>query len=163
MVVAPAVNPDGLAEGKRTNAHGVDLNCNYDTWNRRNSKRFGLKPLSEPEARFIVSLIDKYNPDRIVSLHQPIACVDYDGPARDLAKAVSEASGLPMKKIGALPGSLGSYAGVRLNIPILTIELPGDATTMSDEEVWERFGESMLVAIWFPDAVTGVEMMLLAE
>lgn len=150
VVVAPAVNPDGLARGKRTNARGVDLNRNFDASNRRNSERFGYAPLSEPESRYIAALIERYQPDRMVSLHQPIACVDWDGPAEDLARAVSEASGLPMKKLGARSGSLGSYAGVELNIPILTIELPGKASSMEPEEVWRHYGELLRVVIHYP-------------
>lgn len=150
VVVAPAVNPDGLAHGKRTNARGVDLNRNFDASNRRNSERFGYAPLSEPESQYIAALIERYQPDRMVSLHQPIACVDWDGPAEDLARAVSEASGLPMKKLGARSGSLGSYAGEELDIPVITIELPGKASSMDPEEVWRHYGMMLRVVIQYP-------------
>ena len=86
-----------------------------------------MKPLSEPEAAFIAALIDRYDPARIITLHQfisqhqPKGCVDWDGPARELAKEMAEASGLPLQKLGARPGSLGSYAGVELQIPTITL------------------------------------------
>ena len=147
IVIAPALNPDGLAGNRRVNSRGVDLNRNFGTKNRRISKKHGLEPLSEPESRFIAGLILLFQPDRIVSIHQPLACVDWDGPAKELAEAVSEASGLPVKKLGARPGSLGSYAGVDLEIPIITLELPADATHMKPEEVWERYGMALLAVI----------------
>ncbi|MGB2822891.1 MAG: DUF2817 domain-containing protein, partial [Phycisphaerae bacterium] len=150
VVVAPALNPDGLAAGRRTNARGVDLNRNFATRNRVVSRRHGLRPLSEPESRYIVELIRRYGPARIVTIHQPLGCVDWDGPARDLAAAMSQASGLPMRKIGARPGSLGSYAGVELGIPVVTLELPDAAGALSPTGVWRIYGRSLLVAVQFP-------------
>jgi protein MpaA len=153
VVVAPATNPDGLAANRRTNARGVDLNRNFDTTNRRAAQRYGLKPLSEPESRFIAELIDRYQPARIVTIHQPLGCVDFDGPARDLAAAMSRACGLPVRKLGARPGSLGSFAGVDRQIPIVTLELPSGATSLSDAEIWQRYGQALLVAIQFRGGV----------
>lgn len=153
VVVAPAVNPDGLAAATRTNARGVDLNRNFDTSNRRPSRRHGLRPLSEPESRYIAELLRRFTPDAIVTLHQPVACVDYDGPARALARAMSQASGLPVRKLGAMPGSLGSYAGVDLGIPVVTLELPAAASRWDRIALWNKYGEAMLVAI----RLTGVD------
>ncbi|MBU0756343.1 MAG: DUF2817 domain-containing protein [Planctomycetes bacterium] len=144
VVSVPAANPDGLVKNRRCNAHGVDLNRNYETGNRKNSARFGREPLSEPEARFLVEAIEYFQPVRILSIHQPMACVDWDGPARSLAEILAKTSGLPLKKIGALPGSLGSYAGNELGIPIITLELPGKASDLDQEALWERYGESVL-------------------
>jgi protein MpaA len=155
VVIAPALNPDGLAANRRTNARGVDLNRNFAARNRIAVKRHGPRPLSEPEARYVVELIRRYRPARIVTIHQPLACVDWDGPARDLAAAVSRACGLPMKKLGARPGSLGSYAGVEQRIPIITLELPTGASTLSPTGVWRIYGRSLLVAIRFPSALAG--------
>ena len=152
VVVAPATNPDGLAANRRTNSHGVDLNRNFDTSNRQAVRRYGLKPLSEPESRYIARLIERYRPARIVSVHQPLACVDWDGPARDLAGAMSRACGLPMRKLGARPGSLGSYAGVDLHIPIITLELPRGASGLTPSDVWRTYGQALLVSIHYRDA-----------
>jgi protein MpaA len=157
VVIVPALNPDGLTRNQRRNAHEVDLNRNFDSRNRKPVKGYGKEPLSEPEARFITELIRRYQPGRIVSLHQPLACVDWDGPGRELAKVLAEACGLPMKKLGAKPGSLGSYAGVDLRIPIVTLELPGDATRMDPNEVWEKYGEAMLAVIRYdPSSARGI-------
>ncbi len=150
IVVVPAANPDGLAANTRANSRGVDLNRNFDSRNRKAIRRFGLNPLSEPESRFLQAVIDRYEPCRIVSVHQPLACVDYDGPARDLAAAIATASGLPVRKLGARPGSLGSAAGVDRKIPIVTLELPpGNAG--GEGPLWRTYGDALLAAITHGD------------
>lgn len=50
--IAPDVNPDGLAAHTRANAHGVDLNRNYDyEWGPASNP--GSAPFSEPETRAV--------------------------------------------------------------------------------------------------------------
>lgn len=147
VVVAPAVNPDGLESGERANAHGVDLNRNFTTGNWGRDRRSGPKPLSEPEARFIAQLIRRYDPAIVVQVHQPLTCVDWDGPARDLAAAMAKAGRLPLKKLGARPGSLGSYAGVERQIPTVTLELPRSASGLTPEALWRRYGDALLAAV----------------
>ncbi len=126
IVVAPLVNPDGYERGERWNARGVDLNRNFPAWNWEGSSRGGPKPASEPETRFVLRLLERFRPTRIVSVHAPLACVNWDGPARRLARALSQESGLPRREdIGyPTPGSFGSYAGRQLGIPTVTLELP---------------------------------------
>lgn len=153
VVVAPALNPDGLAARTRTNARGVDLNRNFDARNRRPSRRHGPRPLSEPESRFIADLVGRFKPDAIVTLHQAATCVDYDGPAGALALAMSRACGLPVRKLGAHPGSLGSYAGEDLAIPVVTLELPAVASRWDRIALWNKYGDAMLAAI----RLTGVD------
>ncbi|MFH2001028.1 MAG: DUF2817 domain-containing protein [Planctomycetota bacterium] len=155
VILAPALNTYGLAGNQRTNANGIDLNRNFATANRKPRKLHGRQPLSEPESVFIVDLIACYRPMRILTLHQPLACVDWDGPGRDLARALSETSGLPLKKLGSLPGSLGSYAGVELGIPIITLELPRGVERWEGEVLWEKYGETLLRFIQF-DSDEGV-------
>jgi protein MpaA len=131
----------------------VDLNRNFEAANRVNSKETGLTSLSEPEARVIRQLILQYKPDRIVSIHQPLACIDYDGPALMLAEHMEQYCTLPIKKLGARPGSLGSYAGVTLSIPIITLEMLADDSKLSSEILWQRYGKALLAAILYPDTV----------
>ena len=153
VVVAPALNPDGLAANTRENARGVDLNRNFDTINREASDRFGSSPLSEPESRFVAQLIAQFAPAVIVSVHQPLACVDYDGPAAALAAAVARECGLPVEKLvdsKPYPGSLGSHAGVDRGIPIVTLELPSSDVMISawdKESLWDQYGGAMLEAV----------------
>jgi murein peptide amidase A len=150
VIVAPAVNPDGLAAKRRNNAHGIDLNRNFSTRNYRATAKG--KPFSEPESRYIADMITRYKPMRIITIHQPLNCVDYDGPGLELATAVADACHLPVRKLGARSGSLGSYAGVERRIPIITLELgPSSVIGRSPESIWGLYGRAMLVAISHPE------------
>jgi len=153
VVLLAVANPDGMAHNSRFNANGVDLNRNFPTANRVNNKQFGTTALSEPEARLVKQLIEQYSPDRIVSIHQPLACIDYDGPGETLAARMAQYCSLPVKKLGARPGSLGSYAGVDLNIPIITFELRQDDSKLDSETLWRRYGKALVAAIVYPDKV----------
>ncbi len=124
LVIVPNANPDGLALGRRLNRNGVDLNRNFPAGNRVERARYGEDPLSEPEAQALYQLIADYQPAAIVSIHQPLACIDYDGPAGELATAMAAACELPVKRLGSRPGSLGAYFGETLGRPIITLELP---------------------------------------
>jgi protein MpaA len=163
VVLLPLANPDGLARNDRHNARGVDLNRNFPAENRTEDDPGGSHALSEPEARVIERVIRQYAPGRIVSIHQltafgpealsaaiPGGCVDYDGPGRALAERISRYCDLPVEKIGAMPGSLGSYAGVALGIPTVTLELPLYAHQMDDQLLWQRYGRVLVAAIVYP-------------
>ena len=147
VIIVPAANPDGLAACTRGNARGVDINRNFATGNYTASAVHGATAMSQPEAQYLRELIDRYRPARIVTIHQPLACIDYDGPAQGLAASVARASGLPVKKLGARPGSLGSYAGVENHIPTVTVELPQDASILTAAQVWARYGGAMMAAV----------------
>ncbi len=133
--VAPLMNPDGLLRRKsqRVNAKGVDLNRNFPTpdwhaesaryWQRtgRNPRRYpGPTSLSEPESRWLASEIRGFRPDAILAIHAPYGIVDFDGPPL----APKRLGGLYLKLLGIYPGSLGNYAGVQGQIPVVTVELP---------------------------------------
>ena len=98
-----------------------------------------------------MKLVCHYFPDRVVSIHQPLACVDYDGPAQGLAEAMAAACPLPVKKLGSRPGSLGSFVGVTLRRPIITLELPKDAG-MNGEKLWKTYGPALLAALRYSPA-----------
>lgn len=150
VMLLPMVNPDGEKRNSRYNARGVDLNRNFSAANRRNSRRHGFSALSEPETRAIVRAIRQCNPKRVIVLHQPLACIDYDGPGKKLAEHISKYSNLPVRKLGAMPGSLGSYAGVELGIPTITFELPGNLRKMGAEHAWKRYGPALIASILYP-------------
>lgn len=153
VVLLRTSNPDGMVYNSRYNAHGVDLNRNFEAANRLNTKQSGPRALSEPEARVIRQIILEYKPNRIVSIHQPLACIDYDGPGQPLANRMGQYCSLPVKKLGARPGSLGSYAGVTLGIPIITFEMLRADSQLDAEALWRKYGKSLLAAIVYPDAV----------
>ena len=150
VIIVPVANPDGLARRSRYNANGVDLNRNFAAANRVNKPKYGKSALSEPESRIIEQMINQYEPDRIITIHQPLACVDYDGPSLPLAVHMGRCCELPVRRIGAQPGSLGSYAGLTLNIPIITLELKGQDSNLSSEELWDEYGAAILAAVTYP-------------
>ncbi len=149
VVLLAVANPDGFAQSKRYNVNGIDLNRNFPADNFSQTDRHGAEPLSEPESRAIKQILDEYQPSRVVSIHQPVACIDYDGPAAQLAEDMAKWSDLPVKRIGSLPGSLGSYAGITLGVPIITLELPKDASDLRRAEIWRTYGEMLVAAIQF--------------
>ncbi|MHC4354844.1 MAG: DUF2817 domain-containing protein [Planctomycetota bacterium] len=153
VVLVRVANPDGLAHSSRYNAHGVDLNRNFEAANRLNSKQTGLTGLSEPESRAIKQVVLQHRPDRIVSIHQPLACIDYDGPAQALAESMGQYCDLPVKKLGARPGSLGSYTGVTLGIPIITFEMKRADSQLDSETLWRKYGKALIAAVVYPDNV----------
>jgi len=153
IIIVPVANPDGMAVGTRGNLRGVDLNRNFPAWNYSATRRHGGQPLSEPESRALHDLILKYSPRRIISIHQPLNCIDHDGAAEGLARAMASSGRLPLKKIGSLAGSLGSFAGVTRKIPIVTVELPRSADNLSTDQLWDRWGRMLLVGICYPDSV----------
>ena len=149
LVIIPIANPDGYARRERFNTHSVDLNRNFPADNRTEQNIHGPAALSEPEAVAIMRALQLFNPDRVLSLHQPIACIDYDGPGEALAIAMSEAidGRLPVKKLGGRPGSLGSYVGIVLGKPIITLELPEGAEEQDAATLWKEYGPALVVFI----------------
>ncbi|MHC5002182.1 MAG: M14 family zinc carboxypeptidase [Planctomycetota bacterium] len=150
VILVPVANPDGHVHGLRHNVRRVDLNRNFPAASFSARSGHGAGALSEPESRAVHGLIQRYRPDAIVSIHQPLSCVDYDGPAAELAGTLAEAGPLPVRKLGARPGSLGSWAGVEQGIPTVTLELPRGVEHGGDERLWSDYGPMLLAAIRAP-------------
>ena len=144
--IVPTANPDGILRRKaqRMNANGVDLNRNFPTPNwdvlsqkywikrtRRNPRRYpGHAAASEPETRWIMDEIDRFQPDVVVQVHAPYGIVDFDGerePPQKLGR-------LHLRLLGTYPGSLGNY-GLQRDVPVLTIELPSAGSMPSQREM----------------------------
>ena len=145
---APLVNPDGLlddTQAKRQNANGVDLNRNFPSrdWNDTaarywqestgsNPRRFpGSGPGSEPEVQWVVQQIEEFQPDVIVSVHAPYHLLDFDGPA----VAPNKIGELYLHQLGIYPGSLGNFAGLNRQIPVVTLELPSAGIMPPAEQI----------------------------
>ena len=145
--VVPLLNPDGLLRKKsqRMNANGVDLNRNFPTrdWHKlskhywvnrtyKNPRRYpGKDPLSEPETQWLYDLIEEFKPDVIVAVHAPYGVLDFDGPPR----APKQLGPLYLNLLGAYPGSLGNFAGIEREIPVITIELKHAGIMPSRREI----------------------------
>lgn len=129
VLYIPCLNPDGKALNTRTNANGVDLNRNFPAknWKLLPKDRYfgGEKPLSEIESNFLKEVIEKYQPDAILTLHTPFEVVNYDGDARKIAREMAELSGYRLEEsIGyETPGSFGSYFGTEQGYPVITLEM----------------------------------------
>ena len=151
VVLIEMLNPDGFKRNQRTNANGVDLNRNFSAANRINNKVNGRSAFCEPESRIIDNLIKSHRPDRIIVFHEPLDCIDYDGPGRSLADHMARFCDLKVKKLGARAGSLGAYAGETLAIPTITVELTPADGKLSDQLLWQRYGTMLLAGITYPD------------
>lgn len=137
MLFIPCLNPDGKVLGTRVNFNGVDINRNFPTKNWVHSPKDnyygGNSPRSEIETRFLIEVIEEYNPSIILTLHTPYKIVNYDGPAREISDTISKIIGYPVEEnIGyPTPGSFGTYAGVERNIPTITLEMDEEESISS--------------------------------
>lgn len=153
VAIIANANPDALPAKTRGNANGVDVNRNFPAKNwkqvKNRSTSNGPAPSSEPESRAIQRAINSLNPEWIISIHSIARgkhCNNYDGPARWLAEVMFKHNGYPVAAtMGyATPGSLGSWAGIDKQIPIVTLELPReDAGTVA----WAQNKDALLAAI----------------
>jgi murein peptide amidase A len=151
ILIIPVTNPDGCAAATRENANEVDLNRNFPAANRINITEYGTKPLSEPEAVALKEVIQTYHPARVVSIHAPLSCIDYDGPGQAIANNMARVCDLPVTKLGAHPGSLGAYVGESLGIPVITLELRETDRELSADELWTKYGRALVAVIVYPE------------
>ncbi|MEJ2204074.1 MAG: murein tripeptide amidase MpaA [Gemmatimonadota bacterium] len=137
--VVLAANPDGLIRGTRGNARGVELNRNFPTadWRpapvmhretlddpRDVSLSPGIAPGSEPETQALMALVRELQPDVVVALHAPLACID-DSNDTPLGRQLAQRTGMPLvADVGyPTPGSFGTW-GAEQNLRVITYELP---------------------------------------
>lgn len=141
LVILPDVNPDGLMQRTRVNANGVDINRNFPskTWRADYLEQRhypGAQPSSEPETRAVLSLLERYPPHLVVTLHAALGCVNWDGPGGTQAQILAAINGYPLcASLGyETPGSLGLLTGIDKQIPTVTIELRAKGATALVEE-----------------------------
>ncbi len=150
LTIVEDINPDGSANNTRGNAHGVDLNRNFPAKNALPRTH----PLSEPESRVLHDLILELQPHTVIVAHSwgikpkgPSQFINYDGPGRPLADVFSVLSGyvvVESNRINTTPGSLGSWVGVDMQVPIYTIEYQRGR---DPETVWLETREGILALI----------------
>ena len=141
-------NPDGVADGTRQNARGVDLNRNFpaDQLARagrrpatrpastppsacrptaRTSRRPGARPLSEPESAGLAALIERLEPALVLDLHAPLELVLTTPlvPA-EVARELAAAAGLELTdELGSpVPGALRDWLADG-GVPCITYEV----------------------------------------
>jgi protein MpaA len=145
--VIPCLNPDGLLNGTRQNAAGVDLNRNFPaaTWrseasftyppgiaperrvlaNRTNSSSPGAHAGSEPETQALMALVERLQPPLVVDLHSPLELILVRGdvpPAvtDGLARSADLAAQLELD--GPCPGAFDDWL-VERGVPTLVYEV----------------------------------------
>ena len=146
----PAVNPDGIfiAETQdplyKANANGVDLNVNFDArWGSgaKNTRIRGAEnyigefPFSESETRALRDFTLAVKPDITLSYHSKGEEIYWEffqtGQKRKrdfyIARAVSEATGYPLKSAGISAGGFKDWCIEKLGISALTIEVGKDS------------------------------------
>jgi hypothetical protein len=142
LLFVPAVNPDGLSDGTRMLADGVDANRNWPTADwvpdtyvaGPNQIRGGGGPFpfSEPETRALAEFVERVQPSLIVSYHSRAALVMAGPAARalDLDLVYASVTGYAWGDWTAYPvtGDFAQWAEDQ-GIPTLEIELPDHTST----------------------------------
>ena len=158
------MNPDGAASHQRGNAHGVDLNRNFDggsfPWCPTPGCGTGASPadtgkaaMSEPETAAFSTFVRREQFDLVVSYHEPLDTVDCSPHRGDRLTAICTAyatsSGIPFNRSGYidLSGTMtNSYMQANPGQWAFTVEFP--ATGVGDVA-------HHLAAVWAAAAAVG--------
>ena len=140
MLVA---NPDGWRVGRRENGRHVDINRNFHTENFGRGAFHGEHPLSEPETQALDRYLRAQKPERTIVFHEPMNCIDFDGPSAELAAQLSNVSGIRIKRLGSRSGSIGTLIGKELHKEVITFELPRSKDE-SNEVLWDTYRSVLL-------------------
>lgn len=130
-----SLNEAGIANMTQYNANHVDLNRNFPSKNWEQGQKdptrkdyHGPYAGSEAETVMLMQHVKAIKPDMIFSFHDPYGLIDWDGPIdeshhvlQELATEVFE-NRYPLKKLGARPGSMGSFFAEEMGIPLITFE-----------------------------------------
>jgi len=128
--LVPTVNPDGLAAGKRQNAHGVDLNRNWPIAWKHNGVPWdgyysGPRPMSEPENQAMRAFILRIKPALTIWYHQPLDTVYGSDPHVAVLKRYARLSGLPYHRLTAPPGAATRWQRRHFpSSPAFVVEFP---------------------------------------
>lgn len=111
------------------NARGVDLNRNFPAGWRDLDGNYesGPRPRSEPETRAVLRFLRRVNPDRTISLHQPLYAVDARNSKNPrFSLRVANEMQLPIGNVdcnGTCHGTMTMWMNRRLDGASITAEL----------------------------------------
>jgi protein MpaA len=145
--IVPVLNPDGLLNGTRQNANGVDLNRSFpaSTWgpepsptyppgiapelrvsaNRTNISSPGPHPGSEPETRAQMALVERLQPALVIDLHSPLELILVRGDApADVVDALAKSANLKVESDldSPCPGAFDDWLTEK-GVPALVYEV----------------------------------------
>jgi protein MpaA len=142
IVVVPALNPDGCARGTRGNAHGVDLNRNFPSnWarigHRGDLQYSGPRPLSEPESRYAVALVERLRPQITIWFHQPQGVVRAWGQSVATARRFATLAHYPYRSIEWPYGTASNWQNHKFpGTASFVVELPPGPVPANQVGVW---------------------------
>ena len=140
VIIVPAINPDGIASGSRTNANNVDLNRNFATGDWKSDITTtsntpfpgggGKSAMSEPETRAIAGLVSRVRPQLVLSYHSigGLLAANQAGNSGSRASQYSRLSGYANTTGSSdtfeygISGTADDYYG-QLGVPSVLIEL----------------------------------------
>jgi protein MpaA len=144
--LVPVANPDGVAAGLRCNAAGVDLNRNFPwEWEPRDG---GPAPLTEPETKALVALVEQLRPDLVIWVHQPLGYVSAIGTTSSaLERAWGNAAGMPVRTDVTQHGGGESWSALVAGVPSMLIEIGGWSATPDVVAQQQAGFEALLAAL----------------
>ena len=130
--VIPDLNPDGIDDAQRQNAHGVDLNRNFAfNWTPLGKvgavNYSGTAAMSEPESAAVAALILRIRPTLAIWFHQHLAVVDDSQGPLAVEQRLGQLVGLPLSRLPDYTGSAVGWEDQVLGPTAFVIELPAGA------------------------------------
>jgi protein MpaA len=156
IVAVTSVNPDGCARGTRQNAHGVDLNRNFPSnWSPIGHKGSfqwsGPRPLSEPESRYSVALIEQLQPQITIWFHQHQGFVRAWGQSIPTARRFAQLAAYPYQSIRWPFGTASNWQNHRFpGTASFVVELPAGPVPPAKIAVWVRAIRQIAVQGYVP-------------